>query len=93
MKLYKKIKIIFLLYSIISTILLLCFWYYVSIFCAVYKNTQIHLIKDIMMSFGTSLVYPFGIYLLPGICRIPTLSKKGNKKECLYKFSKLFLMI
>ena len=92
-KLYKKIKIIFLLYSIISTILLLCFWYYVSIFCAVYKNTQIHLIKDIMMSFGTSLVYPFGIYLLPGICRIPTLSKKGNKKECLYKFSKLFLMI
>ena len=33
-----------LLFFIISYILLLMFWYYVGCFCAIYRNTQIHLI-------------------------------------------------
>ena len=44
--LYNKLKIMFLLYFIIGTIILLVFWYYSSMFCAIYQNTQIHLIKD-----------------------------------------------
>ena len=40
----KKIKIKLLLYFILSTIFLLFFWYYISMFCAIYLNTQIHLI-------------------------------------------------
>ena len=54
-------------------------------FCVIYKNTQIHLLKDILMSFVLSLFFPFAIYLLPGILRIPALSKK---KKCLYNVSK-----
>ena len=92
-KLYKKLKIIILIFFIISTIFLLFFWYYISSFCAVYKNTQIHLIKDTLISFVTSLLYPFGIYLLPGFFRIPALSNKGNKRECLFNISKLIQMI
>ena len=72
-ELNKKLKIIFLLYFIISSILLLFFWFYVSMFCTIYKNTQIHLIKDTLISFGTSLLYLFVIYLLPGLFRIPAL--------------------
>ena len=87
--LYNKLKIMFLLYFIIGTIILLVFWYYSSMFCAIYQNTQIHLIKDTLISFGTSLFYPFGIYLLPGLFRIPALTNKKNKRECLYKISKL----
>ena len=56
----KKLQIKFILYFIISTILLLLFWYYLSMFCAIYKNTQIHLIKDTLISLGISLLYPFG---------------------------------
>ena len=58
-------------------------------FCVIYRNTQIHLLKDIMYSFGLSLFIPFIIYLFPGIFRIPALSNKKNKRECLYNFSKL----
>ena len=55
-------------------------------------KTQYHLIKDTIISFGLSLVYPFGIYLIPGILRIPSLSNRKNKKWYLYKISTLFQM-
>ena len=88
-ELKKKLKIKFILYFIISFIFLLFFWYYISMFGAIYRNTQLHLLKDTLISFGLSLLYPFGIYLLPGLFRIPSLSNPKNKKECLYNFSKL----
>ena len=59
-------------------------------FCAIYRNTQYHLLKDTLVSFGLSLLYPLGIYLIPGIFRIPALNNR--KKEYLYKFSKIFLI-
>ena len=93
MELNKKLKIMFLLFFIIDTILLLFFWYYISMFCAIYKNTQIHLIKDTSISFAASLLYPFGIYLLPGLLRIHSLMDKQNKREYLFKISKLAQMI
>ena len=83
----KKLKIKFILYFILSSIFLLFFWYYISMFCSIYINTQIHLIKDTLISFALSLIYPFGINLIPGICRIPALSNPKNKREYLYKFS------
>ena len=91
-KLYKKLKIILLTFVIVSSISLSLFWYYISIFCAVYKNTQIHLIKDTLISIGTSLLYPFIFYLFPGIFRIPALSNKNKKRECLYNMSKFIQM-
>ena len=44
--LIKFLFIKFILFFIIGFIYLLFFWYYISSFCAVYENTQIHLIKD-----------------------------------------------
>ena len=73
-------KLIF--YFVLSYIILLLFWYYVGCFCAIYKNTQIHLIKDTIISFGTSFISPFLVNLLPGIFRIPSLKKK-KRKICL----------
>ena len=63
----------YLLFFILSILFLLFFWYYLSSFCAVYQNTQIYLIKNILISFGFSLVYPFAINLIPGILRIYSL--------------------
>ena len=60
-------------------------------FCAVYVNTQIHLIKDILISYSLSLFYPFAIYLLPGIFRIPSLS--NPERKYLYKISRIVQMI
>ena len=69
--------------------LLIVFWYYVGCFCAVYKNTQIHLISDTLISFSTSLLYPFVLYLLPGIFRIKSLKNNEGNTETMYKISKI----
>ena len=58
-KLVKKLKIKFALYFILSYILLLFFGYYISMFNAVYRNTQFLLLKDTLFGFGLSLVSPF----------------------------------
>ena len=92
-KLKKKLNIKFVLYFIISFIFLLFFWYYISMFGAIYRNTQFHLLKDTLVSFGLSLFSPFGIYLIPGILRIPSLSDPKKKKECLYKISKILQLL
>ena len=89
----KTLIIKFRLFFILSFSLILLFWYYISCFCAVYKNTQLHLIKDSVISFGLSLFYPLGIYLLPGIFRIPSLRTPKKDRECLYKFSKIIQLL
>ena len=87
-RLKKTLTIKFSFYFIISFLILSFFWYYISLFCVIYKNTQMHLLKDSLMSFVMSLFIPFVTYLFPGFFRIPALSNSKNKKECLYNFSK-----
>ena len=90
----KKCLIIkFILFFLFNFLSLIFFWYYLGCFCAVYKNTQIHLIKDTLVSFSLSLLYPFGLCLLPGIFRIKALNSKNQDKECMYNFSKLLQLI
>ena len=62
-------------------------------FGAIYRNTQFHLLKDTLVSVGLSLLYPFGIYLIPGFFRIPSLADPKKKKECLYKFSRILQIL
>ena len=92
-KLIKKLDKKFILYFIFSSIILILFWYYLSLFCSIYENTQIFLIKDTLISFGLSLLYPLGLYLLPAILRISALSNKNNERICLYNFSKFLQKI
>ena len=91
--LVKKLRIKFILYCIISFIFLLFFWYYLSMFCAIYRNTQFHLLKDTLISYVLSLIYPFGFYLLPGLFRIPALSNNNKNREILYNISKIIQLI
>jgi len=88
-KLLSCLKIKFSCFFIISLLLLIVFWYYISCFCAVYKNTQMYLIQDTLISYFLSLLYPFGINLFPGLFRIPSLRDHNKNKECLFKFSKI----
>ena len=87
MKTKKCLKIKFILFFILNFLFLIVFWYYISCFDVVYKNTQIHVIKDTLISFIFSLLSPFAISLLPGIFRIYSLRTTKQDKECLYKFS------
>ena len=92
----KKIKIKIILFFIITYIILIFLWLYLGCFCAVYSNTQVHLLSDVSSSFFISFITPFFIYLLPGIFRITSLKIKKNKKNersLLFKISKILEMI
>ena len=81
----------FIIFFTISSLLFMFFWYYLGCFCAVYKNTQIILIKDTLISFGLSLFYSIFINLIPGIFRIPSLNNEN--RDCIYKISKFIQII
>ena len=90
---FKCLIIKFTLFFDISILFLILFWYYISCFCAVYRNTQIYLIKDTLISFAFSLLYQFIINFLPGILRIQALRDQNNNKECMYKISKFIQLL
>ena len=89
----KCLKIKFILFYLLAFIFLIFFWFYLSCFCAVYKNTQIYLIEDTLISFGLSLLYPFGLNLIPGFFRIPSLKASNKNKEAMYKLSLIIQLI
>ena len=89
----KCLKIKFLIYFALSVLFMLFFWYFASCFCAVYKNTQKVLIKDTLFSFALSMVYPFGLNLLPGIFRIPALRAQKKDKGYMYKISQYIALV
>ena len=76
----KCIKIKFAIFFVLNFILLVLFWYYLTCFNAVYKNTQIYLVENTCISFGLSLFYPFIFNFIPMIIRMFSLhsTKKIN---------------
>ena len=55
----KKTKIRLIIYFIITFILFLFYWYFITSFCAVYNNTQIIFIKDFITSFCLGLSFSY----------------------------------
>ena len=89
-KLNINLKIHFILFFILAYILLIFFWFYLSCFCIVFPNTQIHLIKDTLISLALSFTYNIFTSLLPCFFRIYSLK---IRKQCLYKISQLLQLI
>ena len=86
------IKIKLSLFFCLGLLILLFFWYFITLFCIVFRNTQIIFLKNSLFSLISSLVYPFGYNLLPGIFRIPSLHNKG-KSKFLYQMSGIIALI
>ena len=88
-KIIHNLKIKFIIFFILNFVFLLFFWFYLGCFCAVYKNTQIYLIKDTLISFLLTLLYPIFLNLIPGMFRIYALNSNNKDKDCIYKISKI----
>ena len=78
-----------LFYAIGFAIFIFC-WYYLSSFCAVFKNSQKYLIVNTIISFSISLIYPFPINIIPSIFRVVALKRNSN---CLFNISLIFQYI
>ena len=85
----KCLKLKLYAFFFLGLCLLIFCWYYLTAFAAVYQNTQLHLIKDTLISFGISMIYPFIINLIPGLLRIPSLKAVNKDQKCMYKISKI----
>ena len=90
-KILKCILIKFSIFFILNLILLIIFWYYLTCWNAIYKNTQFYLLKNTLISFSISLIYPFIINIIPVILRKNAL--QGNKKEYLYRTAKIIQLL
>ena len=82
-----------IIFYFLSFIFMFFFWLFISCFCAVYINTQIILIKDTLLSFLLSMIYPIGLALLPGIFRVLSLKAPNKNETCMYKIGKILAYI
>ena len=78
----RKLKSKLIILFIVSGILIGLCWYYVAAFCAVFKNTQIPLIKDTVSSYINSIIITFIVTLI--ICSLSFCALK-RENRCLYK--------
>ena len=92
-KMIRCLKIKLNIFWPLSSLFMLFFWYYIACFCAVFHNTQGILIKNIILSFILSLIYPFGLPLLPIPLRLISLHNKQKKRNWLYKLSNYIALI
>ena len=92
-KINDKIRFKLITFFFLSIFFLLFFWYFISCFCGIYLNTQKILLNDTFISFGLSMIYPFGLALLPGIFRIISLRAKNKDKKCCYKICEILDLI
>ena len=83
----------FAFFFILNFILLGLFWFYLTCFNAVFKNTQIYLIENTFISFGFSLFYPFIINIFPTIIRMASLHSSNKNQYYCYKASQIIQII
>ena len=79
-----NVKLI-ILYAISGLLILLC-WYYVSAFCAIFKNSQKNYLINFLLCFVVCNLWPFVTCWIPTIMRRKAIE---NYNECLYKASQI----
>ena len=75
-----------ILYAVSGVLILLC-WYYVSAFCAIFKNSQKNYLINFFICFIVCNLWPFVTSWIPTIMRRIALDKTSDK--CLYKASQI----
>ena len=88
-KILRCIEFKLIIFYIFIFLFFIFYWYLVSVFCAIYKNTQIIFLKDALSSFIFGNILPFIIYLFPTTLRIISLKSQKHKLEYLFKLSNI----
>ena len=78
------------IFFLMQFLFLLFFWYFTSCFCAVYVNTQKHLIKNCIISFLFSMIFPFFYVIIITILRLVGIRKKNKILYNISKFLSIF---
>ena len=76
---------LYILYGLSGLLIMLC-WYYVSAFCAVFKNSQKNYLINFFICFVVCNLWPVITCFIPTIMRKAALEKYN---ETLYKASQI----
>ena len=91
----RKVKNLLLIkyitFYVLGLISILIFGYYLATFGAVYQNTQFILIKNVLISYAISLVFPFIIIALPSEFR--RFALKDATRQCMFNLSRILQYI
>ena len=83
----------YIAFFILSLLFIILFWFYLSSFCAVYKNTQIYLIINTIISFLICVIYVIIFNFMPCTFRMISLKNKKPTNQCFYKSSQIMEII
>ena len=81
-----KLKTKLIIYFVINFILMIFFWYYCSVFCAVYINNAKNWLYGCLTSIGLTFITPFFMSLIPTLVRYFSLRLKNH---CLFNFNRV----
>ena len=84
---FRIIKIKLIVFFALTIVLLTFYWYIISTFCAVYKNTQNIFLKDSFFSFLLGLIYNIILYIIPSILKVICRKYKDSNMKILYRLS------
>ena len=88
-RIFKK----YIIFVIVNLCVISFSWWYLSCFCALYKNTLIYLLINTFISFALALLYPFVYCFIPTIFRYYTLGDLTMDKEIVYKISRILQIL
>ena len=86
---FKCINIKIIIFFVFNLIMFSFYWYSVASFCAVYRNSQVVLIKDTLISFTLGIAYSLIIYLIVSALRSLAINKKKMRLKFVYKLSEI----
>ena len=81
----------YIIFYILGFASILIFGYYLATFGAVYQNTQFILVKNFLISYAISLVFPFIIILLPSVFR--RFALKDATRQWMFDLSRILQCI
>ena len=87
------IKAKYTIFFVLNFVLLIFFWYYLTCFNAIYKNTQVYLIENTFISFAFSLFYPFIINIFPTVIRNCAIHSSDKDQEYVYRVSQIIQLL
>ena len=87
----KLLLVKYILFYVFGFGSVLIFGYYLATFGSVYKNSQFILIKNVIISYVISLIFPFIIIVLPSLFR--RYSLKDATRQCMFNLSRVLQYI
>ena len=85
--LLKDMKKKYIIVVVIVTILSLCYWYFLYVFCSIYRNNQISWIQSSLISIFINIIIPFMLcFIITAVRKISSNAKMAcsSKRDIAY---------